>query len=76
VIIYTYPNPFPLGGHVVSFLSFRLIDNIKEWCYNTYGEPGIPTNTTSRWYDSIKYGEILFRDERDVTLFLLRWSSE
>ena len=55
------------------FVSFR-IDNVQEmqlrkWCLKTYGPPGI------RWEDNIMLGEIVFVNESDLTLFLLRWTN-
>lgn len=77
MFIYTYPNPCHLGGYVVAFrLPDQQLESIKEWCYNTYGEPSILYGPDARWYDGIQFGEILFKNERDLTLFLLKWSGE
>lgn len=43
-------------------------DDIQQWCYDTYGNPG------ERWIDNIHFGQILFDDEKDLSWFLLRWS--
>ncbi len=48
---------------------------ITKWCYKTYGAPGMNTFTKqTRWKDSIQYGEVYFRDEKDLEWFVLRWS--
>lgn len=43
---------------------------ISVWCYQMFGEPGIG----DRWIDCIRYGEILFSNKSDLTLFILKWS--
>lgn len=57
-----------VAAFAVGMFSQELINEIKQWCSTTYGEAG------KRWRDDIHNGEVLFRDETDVTLFLLRWS--
>lgn len=48
-------------------------NNISQWCYDIYGKPGDPfSNTTDRWY--LNNSAYWFRDERDLSLFLMRWS--
>lgn len=42
---------------------------IKQWCYNTYGHPGYDVG----WMDMIVYGEVIFKRESDLNLFLLKW---
>ena len=44
-----------------------LLTEVKQWCKETYGVPGL------RWKDYVHFGEIAFSDEKDLTLFLLRW---
>lgn len=41
---------------------------VLRWCINTYGD------SKDRWKQGIKYGEISFAEEKDLALFLLRWS--
>lgn len=49
---------------------------IRRWCYNTYGVPGIRVDTDEmRWRDGILYGEIVFQREEDLSMFLLKWST-
>ena len=43
------------------------LTEVKQWCKETYGVPGL------RWKDYVHFGEIAFSDEKDLTLFLLRW---
>lgn len=50
------------------------VDQIREWCYNAYGIPARPNNRDSRWEDDIWWGEIRFKHEEDLMLFVLRWS--
>lgn len=37
-----------------------------EWCTNQFGKSGI------RWFEKKK--KFYFKDERDMTMFILRWS--
>lgn len=49
---------------------------ITRWCYRTFGPAGRPPGATgTRWKDSIRFGEIYFRDHKDLIMFVLRWSS-
>lgn len=43
-------------------------DPMRSWCYDMFGTPGV------RWRDEIDWGEIGFKDHRDLELFVLRWS--
>ena len=64
-------------GHLAAFqASTSKVADIRQWCYNTYGEPSILCGPDARWYDGIQFGEILLKNERDLTLFLLKWSGE
>ena len=61
----------PYGGgpwHVASFARQKNYYEIGEWCYETFGEPDF------RWADEIFYGEVYFKHEEDLMLFVLRWS--
>lgn len=51
----------------VAFLDEGNIVEVEEWCYNTYGEPGI------RWVNDIKWGVVRFYYKKDITLFMLKW---
>lgn len=62
----------------------ELHDDIFDFCYRTFG-PGLgdmrighpsehSADTLHRWVNDIKWGEVRFRDEADLALFLLRWS--
>jgi len=70
MFIHTYDEEGFLAdeGWTVAAFSTGLTEEIKEWCYDTYGEPGV------RWCDRISWGEVRFSDKKDLTLFLLRWS--
>lgn len=72
MIIQTYEEITGSGWTVVAFLQPRRVHDVvamKEWCRSVYGEPG------TRWLDSVEYGEIRFENPKDVTLFLLKYSS-
>lgn len=50
------------------------IKSFVDWCFNAFGpwcEPYEP-NPPHRWY--FQNGNIWFRDDADVELFLLRWA--
>ena len=50
--------------------SNRDIDTVKpatEWCQEHFGASG------SRWFE--KKGQFYFKDEKDQSMFMLRWSS-
>ena len=48
-------------------------NEISQWCYDTYGKPGDPfTDVAERWY--LNNSAYWFRDESDLTMFILRWS--
>jgi hypothetical protein len=38
----------------------------NEWCLTQFGKSG------ARWFE--QKGKFFFRDEKDMTMFLLRWS--
>ena len=70
----------PFGSFVNNNYWFNLystnaeVEAFVDWCYNTFGswseyyESGFP----HRWY--FQNGNMWFRDDADVELFLLRWS--
>jgi len=37
-----------------------------DWCVQQYGKPG------ARWFE--KQGKFYFKNEQDMTMFILRWS--
>ncbi len=41
-------------------------NDAKEWCYTNFGK------STSRWFEKDK--KFFFKDEKDMTMFVLRWS--
>lgn len=63
---------------VASFKAPESGEEMWSWCRETYGPAGIAestrADTTHRWINVIAFGEVHFRNERDLTLFLLRWS--
>jgi hypothetical protein len=46
---------------------------VIKWCKAQFGSHPLVPDSTSRWFNSIAH-TIHFRDEEDLTLFLLRWS--
>ena len=68
MIIHTYDEYWNQGHSVVAFFaSLPEKAEMKEWCNTVYGPQG------DRWKDSIEFGEVLFSDKKDLTLFLLKW---
>jgi hypothetical protein len=58
--------------------SVGIYTNIREWCIDTFGPAPYYygeeiEDSNFRWLDDLFYGEIYFRDNQDVTLFLLKW---
>ncbi len=50
-------------------------NEIRRWCYNTFGEEGYKVNTAEvRWKDDIKTGEVRFDRESDLLAFVLKWT--
>jgi hypothetical protein len=51
-------------------------DSIAQWCEQHYGPRGDPwaRRTASRWY--FNGGTVFFKQQSDLTLFLLRWACE
>lgn len=69
--IHTYDEYWNQGWAVAAFPRLYPMDKVvemKEWCRSIYGEPGL------RWKDQIEYGEVLFYNYKDLTLFLLKWA--
>jgi hypothetical protein len=44
----------------------NIVDPARDWCLEQYGKSG------ARWFE--KEGKFYFKDERDMTVFILRWS--
>lgn len=76
MFIYTYKSfRVPLRPSGFDVAAFPTPDDdqrreISAWCYQMFGEPG----AGERWVDGIRYGEILFSNKSDLTLFILKWS--
>jgi hypothetical protein len=62
--------------HVAAFTTPKEYrSEITRWCYQTFGSPGMNHLTKQiRWKDSVHYGEVYFKHEKDLTLFILKWS--
>lgn len=74
----TVKNCDPLCPNKVWYRAdFTLPKNYREiieWCHTTFGQPGFLQDSTARWADDIWYGEVYFRDNEDLMMFVLRWS--
>jgi len=47
--------------------------DIETWCHRTYGPKGNAWyGGAERWY--VNNSRIWFRDEKDLTMFVMRWS--
>jgi hypothetical protein len=55
--------------------SFNLkdYDAVDEWCEQQFGPQDRRPDSWSRWWHKFETS-ILFRDEKDYMLFVLRWS--
>jgi hypothetical protein len=54
--------------HRVEFDSLHNYDEVRIWCYEQFGPEHY-----GRWRHVFE-SSIFFRDERDATMFILRWS--
>lgn len=66
MIIHTYDEYWNEGWAVAAFPTPHTVDEIvdmKQWCRGLFGPAG------ERWKDNIIYGEVLFEDKKDLTLF-------
>ena len=76
MFLYSYLSrrvtPTEAFWQVVAFStpSPTLLVEMQEWCYRTFGYPC----DDIRWVDNIRYGEVMFVNTADLTLFLLKWS--
>ena len=72
----TNANWSDYGWYVAAFESpMENSREITRWCYRTFGPAGKPKGAVeTRWKDSIRFGEIYFRDHKDLVMFVLRWS--
>lgn len=70
MFIETYDEYWGEGYAVAAFpiQTNEKINEIKEWCRATFGEPG------DHWEDDIHWGEVRFDDKKDLMMFVLRWS--
>ena len=51
---------------------YRKYEEVRAWCKENFGpEPRNP-DAWSRWWHKFE-SSILFRDEKDYVLFILRW---
>jgi hypothetical protein len=46
---------------------------MQQWCKSTFGPSG-SVYEMARWSNDIMFGEVRFKDEADLLMFLLRWS--
>lgn len=70
---------YPLSDHYLITAKWDRVlpsdqKEIREWCINTFGKSGWREDLErNRWLDDIENNEIVFVDESDFTVFLLRW---
>jgi hypothetical protein len=76
MFIHTYETKnYGDDWHCAAFTIPKHYLEIQKWCHETFGKPGYPQDVPqTRWRDDIYYGEIYFRDDRDLVLFMLRWA--
>ena len=76
MFIHTYCEYWNRGYVVAAFSASEALKlEIKKWCWQTYGSPGHQHLTAeTRWLDNVKDGEVLFNNQEDLTLFVLKWS--
>jgi hypothetical protein len=64
--------------HVVDFQGLAMRPEeyraVSDWCNATYGEDCKTLNSLGRWRNRALDGRVYFRDQADLTVFLLRWS--
>jgi hypothetical protein len=74
VFIHAYKSRNRGNYHVAAFTYQKgMLEPMTNWCYQTFGHPG-DCKDNARWEDSLWLGEAWFRDERDLIMFVLRWS--
>lgn len=55
--------------------SYSETDEITNWCYKTFGSPGYRIDTRDTVWDfTSSPSRFWFSDEKNLTLFILRWS--
>ena len=60
--------------HVAAFtLKKGMLEPMSDWCHQTFGEAG-NSEENARWEDQLWFGEVWFRDEKDLNWFVLRWT--
>jgi hypothetical protein len=70
--VYNRAIPYVLSPNVTDENSI-LWDEMISWCKTSFGPEGEPESSTlDTWYYS--GGCFYFRDESDLTMFVLRWS--
>ena len=66
------------GYYIANFEAPNSGQEMYTWCRNLYGLPSHYRadfkKDPERWWNGIAIGEILFKSQQDLTLFLLRWS--
>jgi len=66
-VISPYSPSWSIEGNISTWTA------LQEWCENNFGIVGDPWSTTAeRWY--YNNGKIFLRNEKDLSLFVLRWS--
>ena len=53
------------------------LQELRTWCRQSFGKSGewdLMNHMPPRWKDRIKWGEITFREQKDATWLLLKWT--
>jgi hypothetical protein len=64
------------GKALVSEVDIRT--EMRVWCTSVFGKSGTLTGmgqNSPRWVDDILWGEVYLLNEKDLTLFLLKWAT-
>jgi hypothetical protein len=79
--IYHYAMPRE-GCHRIRYMaafkgqSAERTTEIRKWCYQTFGTPGIRVDTDEIiWQDGVQNGEIVFDREENLMLFVLKFGT-
>ena len=66
-----HPHKVPEGIMIAVLASQVEYDDLRSWLRCTYGKDDL-----SRYIDKLEYGELIIRDAKDLTLFLLKWHNK
>lgn len=64
--------------HKIKFASKEFGKNleVQKWCFNTFGPAGLKFDTMEiRWIDRCVDNQVVFKNESDVSMFMLKWAT-